>query len=80
LLTISIQQSLLPNDPLSLAGVRFAGRCIPAAAVGGDYFGYFADGESGVDSLIGDVSRAPRRSVVGVSGLEEAIVSNRHLE
>ena len=51
-----IQRSLLPDDPLSLAGVRFAGRCIPAAAVGGDYFGYFADGESGVDSLIGDVS------------------------
>jgi sigma-B regulation protein RsbU (phosphoserine phosphatase) len=51
-----IQQSLLPDDPLSLAGVRFAGRCIPAADVGGDYFGYFANGESGVDSLIGDVS------------------------
>jgi serine phosphatase RsbU (regulator of sigma subunit) len=51
-----IQQSLLPDDPLTLAGVRFAGRCIPAAAVGGDYFGYFANGESGVDSLISDVS------------------------
>ena len=51
-----IQQSLLPEDPLSLAGVRFGGRCIPAAEVGGDYFGYFANGESGVDSLIGDVS------------------------
>ena len=51
-----IQQSLLPEDPLTLAGVRFAGRCIPAAEVGGDYFGYFANGESGVDSLIGDVS------------------------
>ena len=36
--------------------MRFAGRCIPAADVGGDYFGYFANGESGVDSLIGDVS------------------------
>lgn len=51
-----IQESLLPDDPLGLAGVRFAGRCIPAAAVGGDYFGYFANGESSVDSLIGDVS------------------------
>ena len=51
-----IQQSLLPDDPLSVAGVRFAGRCIPAADVGGDYFGYFANGESSVDSLIGDVS------------------------
>src|SRR4029453_12571779 len=52
-----IQQSLLPDDPLSLAGVRFAGRCIPAAGVGGDYFGYFADGESGGDRLLGDASR-----------------------
>jgi len=51
-----IQQSMLPDDPLSLAGVRFAGRCIPAADVGGDYFGYFPNGESGVDGLIGDVS------------------------
>jgi len=51
-----IQQSLLPEDPLTLRGVRFAGRCVPAAEVGGDYFGYFARGESGVDTLIGDVS------------------------
>lgn len=51
-----IQQSLLPSDPLTLAGVRLAGRCLPAADVGGDYFGYFPHGESGVDSLIGDVS------------------------
>ena len=51
-----IQRSLLPDDPLTLDGVRFAGRCIPAAAVGGDYFGYFPRGISGVDSLVGDVS------------------------
>jgi phosphoserine phosphatase RsbU/P len=51
-----IQRSLLPDDPLTLDCVRFAGRCIPAAAVGGDYFGYFPRGSSGVDSLVGDVS------------------------
>jgi serine phosphatase RsbU (regulator of sigma subunit) len=51
-----IQRSLLPDDPLTLDCVRFAGRCIPAAAVGGDYFGYFPRGTSGVDSLVGDVS------------------------
>ena len=34
-----IQRSLLPEDPLILAGVQFAGRCMPAVAVGGDYFG-----------------------------------------
>jgi serine phosphatase RsbU (regulator of sigma subunit) len=51
-----IQRSLLPDDPLTLGCVRFAGRCIPAADVGGDYFGYFPHGVSGVDSLVGDVS------------------------
>lgn len=51
-----IQRSLLPDAPLSQAGMRVAGRCIPAAAVGGDYFGYFPHGRSGVDSFVGDVS------------------------
>jgi serine phosphatase RsbU (regulator of sigma subunit) len=51
-----IQRSLLPEDPLTLPLVRFAGRCIPAAAVGGDYFGYFPRGRNGVDSFLGDVS------------------------
>ncbi len=51
-----IQRSLLPEDPLACGCVQYAGRCIPAAAVGGDYFGYFPRGVDGVDSLIGDVS------------------------
>ena len=51
-----IQRSLLPEDPLTLTGVRVAGRCIPAIEVGGDYFGYFPRGLNGVDSFVGDVS------------------------
>jgi len=51
-----IQRSLLPEDPLACGCVQYAGRCIPAGAVGGDYFGYFARGCDGVDALIGDVS------------------------
>jgi serine phosphatase RsbU (regulator of sigma subunit) len=51
-----IQRSLLPEAPLTLGGLRVAGRCIPTDAVGGDYFGYFPHGRSGVDSFIGDVS------------------------
>jgi serine phosphatase RsbU (regulator of sigma subunit) len=51
-----IQRSLLPEDPLACGCVQYAGRCIPAGAVGGDYFGYFPRGVSGVDTLIGDVS------------------------
>ena len=51
-----IQKSLLPEDPLACGCVQYAGRCIPAGAVGGDYFGYFPRGRDGVDTLIGDVS------------------------
>ena len=51
-----IQRTLLPEDPLAVAGVKLAGRCIPAVAVGGDYFGYFPRESNGVDCFIGDVS------------------------
>jgi serine phosphatase RsbU (regulator of sigma subunit) len=51
-----IQQALLPDKPLALPGVRFAGRCIPAVEVGGDYFGYFPRNATCVDSFVGDVS------------------------
>jgi serine phosphatase RsbU (regulator of sigma subunit) len=51
-----IQRTLLPEDPLAVAGVKLAGRCIPAVAVGGDYFGYFPRQPDGVDCFIGDVS------------------------
>jgi serine phosphatase RsbU (regulator of sigma subunit) len=51
-----IQRTLLPEDPLTIAGVKLAGRCIPAIAVGGDYFGYFPRQPNGVDCFIGDVS------------------------
>ena len=51
-----IQRALLPEEPLATAGVKLAGRCIPAVAVGGDYFGYFPRERNRVDSFIGDVS------------------------
>jgi serine phosphatase RsbU (regulator of sigma subunit) len=51
-----IQQSLLPQAPLALDGAQFAGRCIPAVAVGGDYFGYFPSEHGRVDTFVGDVS------------------------
>ncbi len=51
-----IQRSMLPEAPLAQAGMRVAGRCIPASEVGGDYFGYFPRARGGVDSFIGDVS------------------------
>jgi len=51
-----IQRAMLPEDPLRAGGVVLAGRCIPAADVGGDYFGYFPRGRAGIDAFLGDVS------------------------
>ncbi len=52
----NIQQSLLPDRPPQLEGVALAGRCVPAANVGGDYYD-FVVGEAGqLSLLIADVS------------------------
>jgi sigma-B regulation protein RsbU (phosphoserine phosphatase) len=51
-----IQQSLFPSEPPQVQGVRLAGRCVPAAQVGGDYFDYFQRSENSVDIFISDVS------------------------
>jgi len=50
-----IQLSLLPNAPLRLPRAEFAGLCVPASHVGGDYFDYFQN-SGGVDVVIADVS------------------------
>jgi sigma-B regulation protein RsbU (phosphoserine phosphatase) len=50
-----IQLSLLPNAPLRLPTVEFAGVCVPASHVGGDYFDFFASFDA-VDAVIADVS------------------------
>ena len=52
-----IQLSLLPNAPLRLPRAEFAGLCVPASHVGGDYFDYFQNSRAGaVDVVIADVS------------------------
>jgi len=51
-----IQQSLLPDVPPDMRGVRLACRSIPAHAVGGDYFDFFRWDESSLDLVIADVS------------------------
>ncbi len=50
-----IQMSLLPEKPPQVEGLELAGRCVPASAVGGDYYDFFsADGQ--VSFLVADVS------------------------
>ena len=51
-----IQLSLLPTAPPIIPGASFAGRCVPAAHVGGDYYDYHLRGADIVDMVVADVS------------------------
>lgn len=51
-----IQRSLLPAVPPAVAGVRCAGRWVPAAHVGGDYYDFFPREDGSLDMVIADVS------------------------
>lgn len=54
-LAAAVQRSLLPAAPPAVPGIALAGRCAPAANVGGDYYDFLA-GHGGVSLLIADVS------------------------
>jgi len=55
-LAANVQRGLLPNDPPVLAGVEVAGRCIPAANVGGDYFDYLVSDDGRLTLVVADVA------------------------
>lgn len=52
----TIQRSLLPARAPEVAGLDVAGSCVPASAVGGDYYDHVAVGPSGLGVVIADVS------------------------
>jgi len=52
----TVQRNLLPREAPDIPGVEFAGHCVPAKRVGGDYFDFFPDSEGTVGILVADVS------------------------
>lgn len=51
-----IQRSLLPQQSPRVAGIVCAGRWVPAAQVGGDYYDFFPRDDGSLDMVIADVS------------------------
>ena len=51
-----IQNGLLPKAPPSIAGFDIAGRCVPAAETGGDFFDFVHLPDDSVLIAMGDVS------------------------
>ncbi|MCE9634357.1 MAG: SpoIIE family protein phosphatase [Planctomycetes bacterium] len=52
----TIQQSLLPAKAPDVPGLDVAGRCIPAANVGGDYYDHFLAADGSLALVVADVS------------------------
>ncbi len=51
-----VQQRLLPQDARASATLDYAGLCIPAREVGGDYYDYLDSGDGRVGFVLADVS------------------------
>lgn len=52
----NVQQKLFPHQTKQLASIEYAGRCVPAREVSGDYYDFLDAGEGGLSFVLGDVS------------------------
>lgn len=51
-----VQEKLFPQHLAPLATLDFAGRCVPARVVGGDYYDFFDEGNGRLAGVLADVS------------------------
>jgi phosphoserine phosphatase RsbU/P len=51
-----VQQQLFPLPKRRLASIDYAGRCVPAREVSGDYYDFIDTGETSLAFVLGDVS------------------------
>ena len=70
-----IQMSLLPQEPLSVAGLLFAGHCEPAREVGGDYYDFWAINDHRFALLIADVAGKGTSAALYMAELKGIVLS-----
>jgi len=51
-----VQQKLLPQSNKTMRTIEYAGCCVPAREVGGDYYDFFDSGEDTLSFVLADVS------------------------
>jgi sigma-B regulation protein RsbU (phosphoserine phosphatase) len=51
-----VQQKLLPHSNKTMRTIEYAGCCVPAREVGGDYYDFFDSGEDTLSFVLADVS------------------------
>jgi sigma-B regulation protein RsbU (phosphoserine phosphatase) len=70
-----IQMSLLPRNEVTLAGMRVAALCLPAAEVGGDYYDLLPLSDTRMGVLVADVSGKGTSAALYMAELKGLILS-----
>ena len=70
-----VQRELLPREVPAVAGLELAGVCLPAIAVGGDYYDYLQDGDGRVGLVVADVSGKGVPAALLMAGLQASVRS-----
>jgi len=70
-----IQMSLLPQGPLTMAGLSVTALCVPAREVGGDYYDFLPLGDHSVGVLIADVSGKGTSAALYMAELKGLVLS-----
>jgi sigma-B regulation protein RsbU (phosphoserine phosphatase) len=70
-----IQMSLLPQGPLTMAGLSVTALCVPAREVGGDYYDFLPLDDHRVGVLIADVSGKGTSAALYMAELKGLVLS-----
>jgi sigma-B regulation protein RsbU (phosphoserine phosphatase) len=70
-----IQMSLLPQDTVTVPGVRVAALCLPAAEVGGDYYDLLPLSDTRMGVLVADVSGKGTSAALYMAELKGLVLS-----
>ncbi len=70
-----IQESLLPREPVELAGTALWAVCVPAREVGGDYYDFFPLGPRKLAVLVADVAGKGTSAALYMAELKGLVLS-----
>jgi serine phosphatase RsbU (regulator of sigma subunit) len=70
-----IQMSLLPQDTVTLPGLRISALCLPAAEVGGDYYDLLPLSDTRMGVLVADVSGKGTSAALYMAELKGLVLS-----
>ena len=71
-----VQRALFPRARPAVRGVDFAGACVPARIVGGDYYDYFQVDGAGLALMVADVAGKGASAALLMANLQGAVRSS----